>query len=1094
VTGHFVGRMRELRLFDEALTAARGGEGRLVVVAGEAGIGKTSLCREVARRAEKNALVAWGTCWPDVGAPPLWPWQAILTELSGADPAGEVAPWPAGGRPADTQPRDNATQYSGAALLADDSGGPVVDRERFARFAAVADWVARACLRAPALIVIDDVHAADPGAVLLARFIARRLVRLPLVLLLTRRPYEAGGGADGGADETGSGPLHDLEHEATVLTLQRFGLAESKEFLHSHGYVDVDPELLRALWWLTGGNPLSLRRVIALGSADLAAGRIPLDDVKAVIAEAVDRLDDDTRGILARATVLGSSPLTAEAAAVAGCSGAAMTDAVNAAVRGGLVTLDELERFSFTHELVRESLADRLTADERREAHARAADLLWAPHATAGTRQSARVAFHAVRAASRSIDDARRAIVACRAAAAAMMRGRSYERAASLLAEAMVVHERARLPDPAATPLVEWARAVQLSGRLAEARKLFDRAARAAVAEQNTVELARAALGLGGVWVGEHRARAEWERVIGLQRRALAELPADERALRCRLTVRLAAEEVYRGAPVQAVLAAVGEARKLGDGGVLAEALSLCHHALLTPRHAHTRLELAEELIVVASAAGQSTHALMGLCWRTVDLFHLGDQRAPRALTELHEHAKTLNCRSVLYIAEVIDTMLLIRAGRLDEAETKATSSYELGTAVGDADALGYLGAHLITIRWLQDRDAEMLGDIEDLIDSPTLVPTEFAFQATVAALAARAGQLDKARTVLDKLTAPGLADLPESSTWLAGMHAIAETAYLIGDADLARQTYQLLTPYAALPIMPSFAVTCLGSTERPLGLTALTFDRPDLAVEHLDRAVTANRLLGNLPIAAITAADLAEALLRRGHPGDRERTADLLQTAQRDAAALGMTTRATTWQIRRRDLATRHATIRRQGRHWLLTLNGHRAIVPHRIGMTYLARILTNPGQEISALALAAESTGPLSPLTASNHQPLIDDQARAAYRRRAEELTDELAEAETNTDLARAEILRAEIAALLDELERVSAKGGRTRPFADPHERARTAVRKAIKRAIDETATIDPTIGGLLRSTITTGTTCRHTPNPHHPTTWSYEEGDDK
>jgi tetratricopeptide (TPR) repeat protein len=1085
MTADFVGRARELRLFDEAIAAARGGEGRLVVVAGEAGIGKTRLCREVAGQARKaGTVVAWGTCRPDAGAPPLWPWQAILAALGRAEQGREEA----------------------SSLLADDAGGPVVDPERFARFAAVADQVARACMRAPALIVIDDVHAADPGAVLLARFIARRLVRLPLVLLLTRRPYEAGGGADGGADETGSGPLHDLEHEATVLTLQRFGLAETTAFLRSYGYVDVDPELLRTLWRLTGGNPLFLQRVIALGPADRAAGQIPRDDVKTVIAQAVDGLVDGTRRVLGRATVLGSSPEWAEVAAVADCTVADLGAALNEAERAGLAAIaveDERERLSFTHELVRECLRDGLSVVERCEAHARAADALWLRHAPADTGeltamgdmpQLARVAFHAVRAASRSIDDARRAIVACRAAAAAMMRGRSYERAASLLAEAMVVHERARLPDPAATPLVEWARAVQLSGRLAEARKLFDRAARAAVAEQNTVELARAALGLGGVWVGEHRARAEWERVIGLQRRALAELPADERALRCRLTVRLAAEEVYRGAPVQAVLAAVGEARKLGDGGVLAEALSLCHHALLTPRHAHTRLELAEELIVVASAAGQSTHALMGLCWRTVDLFHLGDQRAPRALTELHEHAKTLNCRSVLYIAEVIDTMLLIRAGRLDEAETKATSSYELGTAVGDADALGYLGAHLITIRWLQDRDAEMLGDIEDLIDSPTLVPTEFAFQATVAALAARAGQLDKARTVLDKLTAPGLADLPESSTWLAGMHAIAETAYLIGDADLARQTYQLLTPYAALPIMPSFAVTCLGSTERPLGLTALTFDRPDLAVEHLDRAVTANRLLGNLPIAAITAADLAEALLRRGHPGDRERTADLLQTAQRDAAALGMTTRATTWQIRRRDLATRHATIRRQGRHWLLTLNGHRAIVPHRIGMTYLARILTNPGQEISALALAAESTGPLSPLTASNHQPLIDDQARAAYRRRAEELTDELAEAETNTDLARAEILRAEIAALLDELERVSAKGGRTRPFADPHERARTAVRKAIKRAIDETATIDPTIGGLLRSTITTGTTCRHTPNPHHPTTWSYEEGDDK
>jgi len=227
MSGDFVGRARELRLFDEVLDAAGGGEGRLVVAAGEAGIGKTRLCREVARRAEKaGVLVAWGTCWPDAGAPPLWPWQAILAELGEAEP-GEAA---------------------ASSLLADDSGGLVVDPERFSRFVSVADQVARACMRAPALVVIDDAHAADPGAILLARFIARHLARLPLVLLLTRRltrrPDKADG-ADGtdGADEAGS--LRDLEDEATVMTLHRFGLNETTAFLRSYGYVDVDPDLQR---------------------------------------------------------------------------------------------------------------------------------------------------------------------------------------------------------------------------------------------------------------------------------------------------------------------------------------------------------------------------------------------------------------------------------------------------------------------------------------------------------------------------------------------------------------------------------------------------------------------------------------------------------------------------------------------------------------------------------------------------------------------------------------------------------------------------------------------------------------------------------
>jgi hypothetical protein len=313
---------------------------------------------------------------------------------------------------------------------------------------------------------------------------------------------------------------------------------------------------------------------------------------------------------------------------------------------------------------------------------------------------------------------------------------------------------------------------------------------------------------------------------------------------------------------------------------------------------------------------------------------------------------------------------------------------------------------------------------------------------------------------------------------------------YILRDAELAQQVYDLLTPYADLPIMPSLAVTCLGSVERSLGLAAFAFDRPDLAVEHHDRAVTANRLLGNRPLTAIALADFAEALLRRGRSGDSERGAALLAEAASEAEALGMTARAATWQARLGDLTSRSATIRRQGRHWLVTLDEHQAIVPHRLGMTYLARLLANPGRAIPALELAANGTGAPASLAASIHQPMIDDQAKAAYRQRAEELTQDLAEAELAADLGRAERLRSELAAFVEELDRVFAKGGRTRAFADPQERARTAVRKAIKRALDEITAVDANAGAALRSSITTGTTCCYTPDPQHLYTWSLEE----
>jgi hypothetical protein len=184
-------------------------------------------------------------------------------------------------------------------------------------------------------------------------------------------------------------------------------------------------------------------------------------------------------------------------------------------------------------------------------------------------------------------------------------------------------------------------------------------------------------------------------------------------------------------------------------------------------------LQVAEELIDVASEADLGVLALMGLCWRTVDLFQLADPRATRALEDLRQRADALACQSILYIIEVLGVMLLLRAGQLDDALARAVQAYELGTAVGDIDAFAYLGAQTVAIRWMQGREAELLDLVEQAASSPTLIQLEFAFRAAAAHVAARAGLLERARTTLDTLAGAGLAALPRSSTWQTGMTAI---------------------------------------------------------------------------------------------------------------------------------------------------------------------------------------------------------------------------------------------------------------------------------------------------------------------------------
>ena len=298
--------------------------------------------------------------------------------------------------------------------------------------------------------------------------------------------------------------------------------------LTRQGLVDLDPELVTAIERITGGNPLFLRRLTSFGAPSSAAG-LP-QGVRRAVADAVDRLERPDQDRLRLAAVLGLSPSVAETAELIGLAPGAVLDTVARAQAVGLVDHVGRGRFSFSHDLVREVLVDGLSASDLLDAHARAVEVVGGSADEPLASRLARRAHHATRAATRSTVDAAQAVGIARAAAQAMVHGYAYEQAADLLATASRIHADARLYGGAALH-VEEAQAVLQAGRLAEARSLFDRAAAGAEDEGEPILLAEAALGLGGVWVNEHRTPVEWRRVRALQKRALAGLPAGEDAL-----------------------------------------------------------------------------------------------------------------------------------------------------------------------------------------------------------------------------------------------------------------------------------------------------------------------------------------------------------------------------------------------------------------------------------------------------------------------------------------------------------------------------------------------------------------------------------
>jgi hypothetical protein len=195
--------------------------------------------------------------------------------------------------------------------------------------------------------------------------------------------------------------------------------------------------------------------------------------------------------------------------------------------------------------------------------------------------------------------------------------------------------------------------------------------------------------------------------------------------------------------------------------------------------------------------------------------------------------------------------------------------------------------------------------------------------------------------------------------------------------------------------------------------------------------------------------------------------------------------------------------TFRKEGDYWTISWAGHESRLKHRKGFDYVAQLLLHPGQEIAAadLIFGVELGGSAAvpfPVTASDAYQtnatitrglgdagaVLDATAKAQYRRRLQDLRDELETAEQNNDIGRTELARSEMQFIQAEISSAVRRGGRDRKSVSHAERARLAVTKAIKAALTRIRAADPELGRHLASTIQTGYSCAY--RPRQPVTW--------
>jgi DNA-binding SARP family transcriptional activator len=584
----FVGRKRELAVLAEAWGQAAAGARHVVVITGEAGIGKTRLTTEAARRIGHEGLVLFGRCDQEA----IVPYQPVVEALDGLVAATPPEELPALG--------DEATAELAAVLpsLPGPRRAPGGDG-RARLFAAMTDLVAAAAVERPLLLVLDDLQWADDDTLLLMRHLLRRAGDAPMLVVAITRDHDLEPG------HTLSEVVHSLERDGWVRRLPLTGLAaeDVRELAAKLGR-DADAGRLVEE---TAGNPFLVTELLRAG-AD-RSGAIP-PGVHALVTSRGGRRDPAAADLLRAAAVAGARFELDLVAAAAGLEGGARLDAVDAALASGLVVEEDADRYRFPHDIVRRTLVAQLSAARRRALHHDLAEAIESLRAGDLDAHAPVLAHHAAAGAGPRGDA--RAVHWSRVASAQAAARSAPAEAVRLCRQALVL-----VPpwDDAlrAAVTAELGAAQVAAGDPAGPATLVEAADLAAGSGQPDV-LAAVALALADAADDRPDLRPDALRIV----RAASAMPDEDLVRRARLLAR---------------------AIRLGDDAVPAAAAVEALHdhvATVPPGAVDTRRRLASDLAVLAGASNEPRLRALAAHDRAMAAATVGDEPAVEAaLAEL---------------------------------------------------------------------------------------------------------------------------------------------------------------------------------------------------------------------------------------------------------------------------------------------------------------------------------------------------------------------------------------------------------------------------------------------------------------------------
>ncbi|GAA2014797.1 hypothetical protein GCM10009799_48820 [Nocardiopsis rhodophaea] len=1048
-----VGRERESALLEDALVRTLSSHGGLVFVTGDTGIGKTALVADaMARAGRRGALVATGTCWDREGTPGYWPWIQVLRGLRRSMSAQE---WD----------EVRAMVGNGLASLLGETGQS--DHEgagggdAFAIQDAVTTFLVTVSRRTPVVVVLDDLHWADPSSIGLLEFVTRHAWFEQLLIIGIYRDIEV----EGEGHRLGA-LLPPLLTNSTSITLVGLDYEETRVLLTRATGRQPSRELAGAVHRRTGGNPFFVEQTAHLWQSGGSVASVDRG-VRGVVEHRLNLLPEGVVELLTAASVLGLEFERDVLAEMMGRADREVDASLAEAVKARLaVHKDDPGRIAFVHDLVRGTLYANMAEAEARHWHAAAARAFRTLPAKMSRSAPGEVARHAYLGVP--IFDPQDAAVLLRSAAQD-----AWDRMAT--GEASVHLSRALSLLPRETDPREWAEVALHLGSTQHhvgdedaSLRTFQEVAEVARGSGHTELLMRAALRMrGAVWLAH---APEVRRLTAdLVNEAYTAFLGDSGT---------AATDSEREQELTAVI--VELARGRGDDQTLIEGLMARHDAIWSLRTAAERQAIAEELGEAAARVSDRSVALLASLWRAMALLEQGDPAGRIEQRSVTEGATGSEPSASSWTAVWSQVAFGILAGKFDEARAclEAAEENERINREG-AEPQGDLELLRFHQRWTLEVAQGNFDAADDLVRNGGADEHPYS-DLLLGVTAAERGDTDIAQRYLTKVLTPD----ESSSRWIEPMRLRlrAQVAAGSGNREARARVREDLAP------LQGHWLTMYGaSLDGPVAFWSALLDAADgawdAAVDGFVAAVRAADRLEARTWSIRARTHLAKALAARGAPGDRERARELSAGAEQEAVWLGVT------HLLLSDPDAQHSVPQNaftfDGQVWTLTFGGVTAHLPDAKGLRDLHVLLGRPGRAVSAIDLLSPSGGAVVRNSRRlGADPVLDERAKSAYRTRLSQLDEQIEEALARGEDERAAELDNERNVLIEEIRRAAGLHGRTRRLGDSAERARKAVTERIRNALRRMDDQHPVLAEHLRQCVATGSSCQY--DPPEPTHW--------